>query len=108
MRYKLLLIAICIGWLMSSPANSAEINGHFGGVKANASGWWSGPNGGRLQYELSKTDAAPFSKITGQENGFAGFSHIWINGIPWLVPVFFADMDTVSQAYPWYSYPVAH
>jgi hypothetical protein len=37
-----------------------------------------------------------------------GFTMIWINGIPWNIPVYYADMEDVAEAFPWYTFPPAN
>lgn len=75
------------------------------GVKANPESFFLTPPGFNQAIESLSPTRATFSKMTPQARGPAGFSFIWINGMPWLVRVWYPDEKVVKKMYPWYEYP---
>jgi len=60
---------------------------------------------GVIQQQVSLGDNHVFSKMVSYPLGYAGMTFIWINGIPWLIPVYFPHTETVNSVYPWLQYP---
>lgn len=60
-------------------------------------------------YLVSLTQETPFSKIviggnTSLENR-AGNTVIFINGIPWTIPVYYPTQAEINAVVPWYPWP---
>jgi len=71
------------------------------GLKANPESFYLTPRG-YTEYQKSTTNDATFSKLQMGANGLAGYSYIWINGTPMMVPVYWPDYRFVNWTYPWY------
>lgn len=84
-------------------AGSCSLQPASAQLRLNPNSTWLYPPG-YLQYLDSKSDDATFTKMDTIANGLAGYSYIWINGIPFLVPVYFPHQQYVQQKFPWYNY----
>lgn len=93
------IVVVCVMVLMSAPANAQ--------VKGDPEKFFPLPQ--YDAYLVSLTTENPFSKIvvggnTSLENR-AGSTMIFINGIPWMVPVYYPTQYEVQALTPWYPWP---
>lgn len=97
-----IVLALC-GVSISSPTNAEGIQI----TDQQKDKFYSIPDGG-LQYQQSLGPNHVFSKMFIEQNdgyNFAGMSFVWINGAPFLTPIYWPREDLVHQQFPWLAYP---
>jgi hypothetical protein len=90
--YWLALCALLTGSCELAPAM---------GLKVDAESFYPTPFG-YTEYQKSMTNQPTFTTLHMGANGLAGYSYVWINGLPMMVPVYFPDFKYVQWIFPWY------